>query len=46
MCLLANTSEGAAHKNKTLIVVPMKTPGVTTAKKIRKIGMMVVRHRR
>jgi len=40
MCLLANTSEGAAHKNKTLIVVPMKTKGVSVAKKIRKIGMM------
>ena len=39
MCLLANTSEGAAHKNKSLIVVPMATPGVTKAKKIRKIGM-------
>ena len=40
MCLLANTSEGAAHKNKTLIVVPMTTPGITKARKIRKIGMM------
>ena len=40
MCLLANTSEGAAHKNKTLIILPMKTKGVTIAKKIRKIGMM------
>ena len=40
MCLLANTSEGAAHRNKTLICLPMKTPGVTIAKKIRKIGMM------
>ena len=40
MCLLANTSEGAAHKNKSLIVVPMNTPGITRAKKIRKIGMM------
>jgi citronellyl-CoA dehydrogenase len=39
-CLLANTSEGAAHKNKSLIVVPMNTPGITRAKKIRKIGMM------
>ncbi len=39
MCLLANTSEGAAHKNKTLIMVPMKTPGISVAKKIRKIGM-------
>ncbi len=28
MCLLANTSEGAAHKNKTLIILPMKTKGV------------------
>jgi citronellyl-CoA dehydrogenase len=40
MCLLVNTSEGAAHKNKTLICVPMDTKGVTKAKKIRKIGMM------
>ncbi len=40
MCLLANTSEGAPHKNKTLICVPMKTSGVTIEKKIRKIGMM------
>jgi citronellyl-CoA dehydrogenase len=40
MCLLANTSEGAAHKNKTLIILPMKTRGVSVAKKIRKIGMM------
>ena len=40
MCLLANTSEGSGHKNKSLIVVPMKTPGITVAKKIRKIGMM------
>jgi citronellyl-CoA dehydrogenase len=40
MCLLANTSEGAAHKNKSLIVVPMNTPGVVKAQKIRKIGMM------
>jgi len=40
MCLLANTSEGAAHRNKTLICLPMRTPGVTIAKKIRKIGMM------
>ena len=40
MCVLANTSEGPAHKNKSLIMVPMDTPGVTRAKKIRKIGMM------
>jgi len=40
MCLLANTGEGSAHKNKSLIIVPMNTPGITRAKKIRKIGMM------
>ena len=40
MCVLANTSQGAAHKNKSLIMLPMNTPGVTRAKKIRKIGMM------
>ena len=40
MCLLANTSDGAAHKNKSLIIVPMATKGITVAKKIRKIGMM------
>ena len=40
MCQLANTSEGASHRNKTLICVPMKTRGITIAKKIRKIGMM------
>ncbi|MFZ9508298.1 MAG: acyl-CoA dehydrogenase family protein [Burkholderiaceae bacterium] len=39
MCLLANTSEGAAHRNKTLICVPMNTPGITIARKLRKAGM-------
>ncbi len=38
-CVLANTSEGASHKNKSLIVVPMKTPGVSVARKLRKVGM-------
>ncbi len=37
-CLLANTSDGPAHKNKSLIVVPMDTPGITR-QKIHKIGM-------
>ncbi len=37
-CLLANTSEGPAHRNKSLIVVPLGTPGVTR-QKIRKLGM-------
>jgi citronellyl-CoA dehydrogenase len=39
MCLLANTSDDPAHRNKSLIVVPMSTPGIVKAKKIRKIGM-------
>jgi len=38
-CVLANTSEGAAHKNKSLIIVPMNTPGVSVARKLEKIGM-------
>ena len=37
--VLANTGEGQVHRNKSLIVVPMKTRGVEVAKKIRKIGM-------
>ena len=39
MCLLANTGEGAPHKNKTLIILPMKTKGISKSK-IHKIGMM------
>lgn len=37
-CLLANTSDGPPHKNKSLIVVPMDAPGITK-QKIKKIGM-------
>jgi citronellyl-CoA dehydrogenase len=37
-CLLANTSDGPPHKNKSLIVVPMDAPGITK-QKIHKIGM-------
>src|SRR5512145_201621 len=39
MCCLAVTSEGNPHRNKSLLVVPMRTPGVTVARKIRKLGM-------
>lgn len=39
ICLLANTSEGAPHRNKTLICVPMKTKGVSVEKKLKKLGM-------
>lgn len=39
MCLLANTSEGDAHRNKSLICLPMDTKGVTVARTLRKLGM-------
>ncbi|MEN9689054.1 MAG: hypothetical protein RI998_1051 [Pseudomonadota bacterium] len=38
-CLLANTSEGAPHRNKSLIIVPMNTPGVQASKPLKKMGM-------
>lgn len=37
-CLLANTSDGPVHQNKSLIVVPMDTKGIER-QKIDKIGM-------
>jgi citronellyl-CoA dehydrogenase len=37
-CLLANTSDGPVHRNKSLIIVPMDTPGITR-QKIDKMGM-------
>ncbi|APH74745.1 acyl-CoA dehydrogenase family protein [Aquibium oceanicum] len=37
-CLLANTSDGQPHKNKSLICVPMDARGITR-QKIHKIGM-------
>jgi citronellyl-CoA dehydrogenase len=39
ICLLANTSEGSPHRNKTLICVPMDTRGVEVARKLKKVGM-------
>jgi citronellyl-CoA dehydrogenase len=39
ICLLANTSEGAVHRNKSLICVPMKSKGVNVARKLDKMGM-------
>ena len=44
MCMLVNTGEGPAHKNKSLVMVPLREggklrPGIEVAKKIRKIGM-------
>ncbi|MBY0423627.1 MAG: acyl-CoA dehydrogenase family protein, partial [Parvularculaceae bacterium] len=45
MCLLANTSDDPAHRNKTLIAVPLKDEkgrhrkGVEVARKLKKLGM-------
>ncbi|WP_416395360.1 citronellyl-CoA dehydrogenase [Allohahella sp. A8] len=39
ICLLANTSDDKPHKNKTLIVVPMNSPGITLSKHLDKLGM-------
>ncbi len=38
LCLLVNTSEAAVHLNKTLVIVPTKTAGVTIGPKIDKLG--------
>jgi citronellyl-CoA dehydrogenase len=38
-CLLANTSDGDKHRNKSLIVVPAKLPGVSVSTKLDKLGM-------
>jgi citronellyl-CoA dehydrogenase len=44
MCMLVNTSEGPAHKNKSLVMVPLRESGKTVkgfevGQKIKKIGM-------
>jgi citronellyl-CoA dehydrogenase len=39
ICLLANTSEAPAHGNKSLIVVPTDTPGVSFSERLNKLGM-------
>lgn len=45
MCLLANTSDDAPHRNKTLICLPLKDDkgkhrkGVEIARKLKKLGM-------
>jgi len=40
MCMLANTSsDGGPYKNKSLIVVPMDSRGITVARKLDKLGL-------
>ena len=38
-CLLANTSDGKPHFNKSMIVVPAKTPGISFSEPLDKLGM-------
>lgn len=39
LCLLANTSDDAKHKNKSLILVPTDTPGIRFSEPLNKLGM-------
>lgn len=39
ICLLANTSDDKPHKNKSLIIVPTNTPGITFSERLNKLGM-------
>ncbi|MEH6474579.1 MAG: acyl-CoA dehydrogenase family protein [Sneathiella sp.] len=39
MCMLVNTSDGPMHASKSLVVVPMDTPGITVERKLDKLGM-------
>ena len=39
ICLLANTSDDKPHVNKSMIIVPMDTPGITLSPHIEKLGM-------
>ncbi len=39
MCCLVNTGDGPSHKNKSLVIVPLRTKGVERARKLKKIGM-------
>ena len=38
-CMLVNTGEGKAHKNKSLVVVPLDAKGVDRQTKLDKLGM-------
>ena len=38
-CTLVNTGEGKPHRNKSLLIIPAKTPGVRVGEKLAKLGM-------
>ena len=39
LCLLANTGEGAPHRNKSLIIVPTDIAGISFSEPLDKLGM-------
>jgi citronellyl-CoA dehydrogenase len=39
ICLLVNTSDGAPHKNKSLLIVPTDLPGISFSDRLDKLGM-------
>jgi citronellyl-CoA dehydrogenase len=39
LCVLANTDGGNKHANKSLIIVPTNTPGISFSERLNKLGM-------
>ncbi len=39
MCCLLNTSDAAPHRNKSLVIIPLDSPGVERSRKLDKLGM-------
>jgi citronellyl-CoA dehydrogenase len=39
ICLLVNTSDEPTHKNKSLVIVPTNTRGISFSKPLKKLGM-------
>jgi hypothetical protein len=45
LCLLANTSDGKPHLNKSLIVVPTKSKGISFSEEAEQTGHALLRYR-
>ncbi len=39
LCLLVNTSDDPMHTNKSLVIVPTDTPGISFSERLNKLGM-------
>lgn len=39
LCVLLNTGDGPQHRNKSLVMVPTNTPGVSFSERLNKLGM-------